>query len=417
MQRVRSMPNAPTWLRNTTSEDLANPSVRSDSDQNTVIVLDAQNDHLISLTSNTDLHITPTDYTRWIGIVQRVRSMPNAPAWMKEKAEDLNIAAEYLNNSSVRSDSYNLIRFIRSIPNPHAWVNSTAESLKNAADVIDNPSAPPERARANIWAQIRSIVRSLPSPSDFWRTLRSRGRVNHSVRPDPNAVANLDALIRSAPSETHFLLRMIRSDPDIMNSPVLYNAWISLIMRVARANNPMIELAYIARSDGSDNERSKTNGNNSNNLEDPTTPASFITNITALVRSMPDGSLPDPPALLRALRSDPNIQIPPETNELSQGFYDSVMRIAGSRNPMRRFEIIANSNGYDPNTLERTAILDRSQIHDHSEDPAPSYPNPTARSDSDNQNNQTYGNNSNNLDDALPPYPGLISGTNGNLSN
>ena len=76
------------------------------------------------------------------------------------------------------------------------------------------------------------------------------------------------------------LLIMIRSDPDIMNSPVLYNAWISLIMRVARANNPMIELADIARSnrstdprtdrsDGSDNERSQNNGNNSNNLVDP----------------------------------------------------------------------------------------------------------------------------------------------------
>ena len=260
------------------------------------------------------------------------------------------------------------------------------------------------------------------------RTLRSRGRSNTSVRSDPNALANLDDLIRSAPSETHSLLRMIRSDPDIMNSPVLYNAWISLIMRVARANNPMIELADIARSnrstdprtdrsDGSDNERSQNNGNNSNNLVDPTTPASFIANITALVRSMPDGSLLDPPALLRALRSDPNIQIPPETNELSQGFYDAVMRIAGSRNPMRRFGIIANSNGYDPNTLERTAVLDRSQTYDHPEDPAPSYPNPTARLDTENQNNQTYGNNSNNLEDALPPYPGLISGTIDNLSN
>ena len=194
MQRVRSMPNAPAWLRNTTSEDLANPSVRLDSDQNSVLVLDAQNDHLISLTSNTDLHqangstirssnisangsvngsanesangsangsanesangsanesangsangfVPPTDYRRWVGIVQRVRSMPNAPAWMKEKAEDLNNAAEYLANSSERSDSYNLIRFIRSIPNPHAWVNSTAENLNNAADLIDNPSA------------------------------------------------------------------------------------------------------------------------------------------------------------------------------------------------------------------------------------------------------------------------------------
>ena len=117
--------------------------------------------------------------------------MPNAPAWMKEKAEDLNNAAEYLANSSERSDSYNLIRFIRSIPNPHAWVNSTAENLNNAADLIDNPSAgsnsdpnlanpsegsdsnnledpaPPSSARSNVWAQIRSIARSLPSPSAF----------------------------------------------------------------------------------------------------------------------------------------------------------------------------------------------------------------------------------------------------------
>ena len=362
--------------------------------------------------------------------------MPNAPAWMKEKAEDLNIAAEYLANNSVRSDSYNLIMFIRSIPNPHAWVNSTAENLKNAADVIDNASAgsnsnnledpaPPASARANVWAQIRSIIRYLPSPSDFWRTLRSRGQANPSVRSNSNAEANLDALIRSTPTGSSIgaLLRIIRSDPDMLNSPVVYSA----VMEIARASNPMIEFAYIARSNGStdprtdrsdgSDERSQTNGNNSNNLQDPSTPVSFLANITALVRSMPNGSLPDPSALLRALRSDPNIQIPPETNELSQGFYDAVMRIAGSRNPMRRFGIIANSNGYDPNTLERTAVLDRSQTYDHPEDPAPSYPNPTARLDTENQNNQSYGNNSNNLEDALPPYPGLISGTIDNLSN
>jgi len=172
----------------------------------------------------------------------------------------------------------------------------------------------------------------------------------------------------------------------------------------------MIEFAYIARSnrstdprtdrsDGFDDERSQTNGNNSNNLQDLTTPASFIANITALVRSMPAGSLPDPPALLRALRSDPNIQIPPGTNELSTGFHDAVMRIAGSRNPMGRFEIIANSNGYDPNTLERTAILDKSQTYDYPEDPAPFYPDPTVRSDSENQ-----------IEDP-PSYQEFISGT------